>query len=1076
MATNTGPDSNSYQIPEVELGDTFNTWRDITNTSVYKINKIRVYDGVSSSELTATVSAGGTLTYVLADNIPNGHTFQGVIVFDSGVTFNGNVTFNAQTFTVNANNVTIDDYAIVLGATAGVTDTNINSAGGGGIILSRGGGKTAEWLWLPTDLQGGSGSWLSNSHIGFSGITWGLYPHNGTTLPVYGTGFRVQGGNTADHGVEIALSSVTGRTANRSITFSRYSPSGSTAFIDVLSGSTYGSEAFVRIREGANRKVITYGGSPGFPFGTPVRLDAVANAYAAAQASSGTNAEVIGIVSATATTMGTNRYEITMLGEIHGDFRSVTENGSSLVAGRTYYLSPYSAGKITEIQPTVPGQVHKAVLIATGASAAMVLPFTGGELGTPINIANSTSITTRINQLHKFNLGDSVRFKAYSGGVTLTYSDGAGGTAEANYAQGIYVKAQANTPDEAEIAGMVVGRGGVTGGPGAPVPIYSYFDVMIDGFFDISGTPYTALTPGDVYYLPVNCAGTSGAFESGTNPFSTSVPNIAGQVRKPLFMATSSSGGYLFSYRGDVRSETSITGASADVEQFLVDDIRSGFSGDLKIGVYDGSIRGRESIRIAAGSVFASSRGITGCVGIGPSSTWSAWNSGTNTQNRIIAPLDVYGYVRMGVTDAATPIGRVLMASRYRGDEMSGLTAQSLNVIGTEHDTGNLQINYGVIPSLGARTYASSLPAGSAVRSSLVVGRTSGAGELRFLTNDGVDAALGTAVTMTERFRITGATGYFAGAVQIGTATPGVFTHPPRLWVRGDTNTSSRPQIYMSGTDGNFLLMNASGQGGDYNGINAWNGGSYLLFGKAAAGGAGHTFAIAPWGVGSQVAGLLLSYNGTDVKVGVNTTSPTVTLDVNGDIKGTNITASGTVTVGNFGSSTNVMAKATNTAGIGRVVPLFTWSSTFGSNYELMTQTTPLGEGTWFVYLVGSVDSAGIESENPGLVMAKVWTVPASKWLTFATDGNAASNIATSDSRSGFWSKIHDSLGTLRTSDVTRANVTSTNSWTEHTVNNSNAVSLDGQNSDDNLAAQGIVYNNKWVCPVHLTGYAIRIA
>lgn len=875
MATNTGPDSNSYQIPEVELGDTFNTWRDITNTSVYKVNKIRVYDGVSSSELTATVSAGGTLTYVLADNIPNGHTFQGAIVFGAGVTFNGDVTFNAQTFTVNANNVTIDDYAIVLGATAGGTDALINSAGGGGIILTRGGGKTAEWLWLPTDLQGGSGEWRSNSHIGFSGITWGLYPYAGTTLPVYGTGFRVQGGNTADHGVEISLSSATGRTADRSITFSRFSPSGSTAFIDVLSGSTYGSEAFVRIREGANRKVITYGGSPAFPFGTPVRLDAVSNAYAAAQASSGTNAEVIGIVSATPITMGTTRHEITMLGEIHGDFRSVTENGSSLVAGRTYYLSPYSAGKITEIQPTVPGQVHKAVLIATGASAAMVLPFTGGELGTPINIANSTSITTRINQLHKFNLGDSVRFKAYSGGVTLTYSDGAGGTAEANYAQGIYVKAQANTPDEAEIAGMVVGRGGVTGGPGATVPIYSYFDVMIDGFFDITGTTYTALTPGDVYYLPVNCAGTSGAFESGTTPFSTAVPNIAGQVRKPLFMATSASGGYLFSYRGDVRSETSITGASADVEQFLVDDIRSGFSGDLKIGVYDGSSRGRESIRIAAGSVFASSRGITGCVGIGPSSTWSPWNSGTNVQNRIIAPLDVYGHVRMGVTvDASVPSGRVLMASRYRGDEVSGLTAQSLNVIGTEYDTGNLQINYGVMPSPGARTYASTLPAGSAVRSSLVVGRTSGAGELRFLTNDGVDAPLGTAVPMTERFRITGATAFFAGQLNVGITTPPVFTHQPTLFVRGNTNTSPRPQIYMSGTDGNFLLMNASGQGGDYNTINAWNGGSYLVFGKAAGGGAGHTFAIAPWGLGAQQVGMLMSYNGTSVNVGINTTTP----------------------------------------------------------------------------------------------------------------------------------------------------------------------------------------------------------
>ena len=973
MATNTGPDSNSYQIPEVELGDTFNTWRDITNTSVYKVNKIRVYDGVSSSELTATVSAGGTLTYVLADNIPNGHTFQGAIVFDAGVTFNGDVTFNAQTFTVNANNVTIDDYAIVLGATAGGTDALINSAGGGGIILTRGGGKTAEWLWLPTDLQGGSGEWRSNSHIGFSGITWGLYPYAGTTLPVYGTGFRVQGGNTADHGVEISLSSATGRTTDRSITFSRFSPSGSTAFIDVLSGSTYGSEAFVRIREGANRKVITYGGSPGFPFGTPVRLDAVSNAYAAAQASSGTNAEVIGIVSATPTTMSTNRYEITMLGEIHGDFRSVTENGSSLVVGRTYYLSPYSAGKITEIQPTVPGQVHKAVLIATGASAAMVLPFTGGELGTPINIANSTSITTRINQLHKFNLGDSVRFKAYSGGVTLTYSDGLGGTAEANYAQGIYVKAQANTPDEAEIAGMVVGRGGVTGGPGAPVPIYSYFDVMIDGFFDISGTTYSALTPGDVYYLPVNCAGTSGAFESGTAPFSTAVPNIAGQVRKPLFMATSASGGYLFSYRGDVRSETSITGSSADVEQFLVDDIRSGFSGDLKIGVYDGSSRGRESIRIAAGSVFASSRGVTGYVGIGPSSTWSPWNSGTNVQNRIIAPLDVYGHVRMGVTvDASVPGGRVLMASRYRGDEVSGLTAQSLNVIGTEYDTGNLQINYGVMPSPGARTYASSLPAGPAVRSSLVVGRTSGAGELRFLTNDGVDAPLGTAVPMTERFRITGANGHFSGSFGI---TGGTLTVTPTSYSDDALTAYGRLTLYTR-TSGSGVTV----------GLRLYDDADtpdFLRFRPISNTQKGFVFS-------GDNDSATLCVDGINNRVGIGTAAPTVALDVNGDIKATNITASGTLNVngtlnvGDFGGATNVMVKINNTAtaastpAVGCVIPLI---AVYGNGPS--SNTTPLPPGTWFVYL-NAVENGSDADEDVVVVMAKIWTVASGTYLRFS--------------------------------------------------------------------------------------------
>jgi hypothetical protein len=313
---------------------------------------------------------------------------------------------------------------------------------------------------------------------------------------------------------------------------------------------------------------------------------------------------------------------------------------------------------------------------------------------------------------------------------------------------------------------------------------------------------------------------------------------------------------------------------------------------------------------------------------------------------------------------------------------------------------------------------------------------------------------------MTERFRITGATAFFSGSGLFGSTSAG-----SRLGIGTGTATPLTPlHVYGASTvhgaagRGTVLVSNSDNTRQLQIGVNdtdsvAW---------------------IEGWVPGSG--GLTLSLQPSGGRVGIGTISPTVTLDVNGDIKGTNITASGTVTVGNFGGSTNVMAKATNTAGIGRVVPLFTWSSTFGSNYELMTQTTPLGEGTWFVYLVGSVDSAGIESENPGLVMAKVWTVPASKWLTFATDGNAASNIATSNARSGFWSKIHDSLGTLRTSDVTRANVNTTNSWTEHTVNNNNAVSLVGQDSDSNSAAQGIVYNNKWVCPVNLVGYAIRIA
>ena len=203
MAINTGPDSNTYQIPEVELGDTFNTWRDITNLSVYKLNKLQSYKGVSGDELTVIDSPSGTFTYRLSDNIQYGHTFQGSIRFTNGVTFDGDVTFNANTFTVNANTVTIDDYSIVLGASSAANDTAINTAGGGGVFLYRGTGGTAEWIWLANQIHGFTGLWRSNAHIGFSGSTHGIVPSGNGLLPVHGSGIRVDGGATTEHGFEV---------------------------------------------------------------------------------------------------------------------------------------------------------------------------------------------------------------------------------------------------------------------------------------------------------------------------------------------------------------------------------------------------------------------------------------------------------------------------------------------------------------------------------------------------------------------------------------------------------------------------------------------------------------------------------------------------------------------------------------------------------------------------------------------------------------------------------------------------------------------------------------------------------
>jgi hypothetical protein len=86
MPGSTGPDLNTYIIPEVQLGDTFNYWRDSTNTAIYKLNKLKIYDAVTSASIGATYGTTGAWQAILQPTITSGHTFSAFITLPGGIT------------------------------------------------------------------------------------------------------------------------------------------------------------------------------------------------------------------------------------------------------------------------------------------------------------------------------------------------------------------------------------------------------------------------------------------------------------------------------------------------------------------------------------------------------------------------------------------------------------------------------------------------------------------------------------------------------------------------------------------------------------------------------------------------------------------------------------------------------------------------------------------------------------------------------------------------------------------------------------------------------------------------------
>ena len=142
MPGSTGPDINTYTIPEVQLGDTFNFWRDATNTAIYKLNKLKIYDAVGSGSLGVTYGSSGAWNAYLLPTITDGLTFTQNIKFTTGISAAG--VYSTRGITVNSG-----DLWVVGGITAsgGLTLGGGIVAGsgvvvGGGISLA---GGLSDW-------------------------------------------------------------------------------------------------------------------------------------------------------------------------------------------------------------------------------------------------------------------------------------------------------------------------------------------------------------------------------------------------------------------------------------------------------------------------------------------------------------------------------------------------------------------------------------------------------------------------------------------------------------------------------------------------------------------------------------------------------------------------------------------------------------------------------------------------------------------------------------------------------------------------------------------------------------------
>jgi len=502
-----GVELNTHDIPDLVLSDTFHEWFTVTNNSIIdKLNRLMIYDVATSGG-----SAG--------DGISAGYNTAGLLHIEIGstiekdITFNGNITVNGSTTTINSTEFTVDDFNLILGHTGTgfsandefIMNNSGNSAGGGIIVNGASGDK--EFLWKYPNA-----AWNSNQNIALASgkslldevrIATGASGGNATKGLIFGFTAGTTGGLTGSNSVIQAFNSEIG--------------TGHTADAMYIN-----DDGYVSIVNGAN-KITVDQSSHGFSFGMPVYMKSDGD-YAKATAVSRAEAEVVGVVSRY---YDDNKFEITLAGEIIGNFSDITDESSTLSPGNAYFLSTTS-GQVTASKPESTNQIQKTVLIALGSDRAIVKNYIGGE----VNIIQDAAASLKSNRIivlqegHGLTWGDAVRIGSINDGST-----------EAGK-----IKRCDTTPEGSDVVGIIdnIGIGGIT----------AAVSVVMSGKFEIAGGNVpTDTNAGEVFYLNPTTVdpAVSANIISGADPaFAVGL----GGVNKPVFVSDGISGGIITNWRG----------------------------------------------------------------------------------------------------------------------------------------------------------------------------------------------------------------------------------------------------------------------------------------------------------------------------------------------------------------------------------------------------------------------------------------------------------------------------------------------------------------------------------------------